>query len=139
MITNVKAIQKTMQETSEWVNELMTECPLSQNESFVLIRATLKAIRDRITKTEAVHLGSQLPALFRGFYFEGWSLNSLQTKDRDAGDFLTSVRFHLGGHYEIHLQRDVPKVLKLITRRISEGEAEDVKQNLPKEIQELFI
>ncbi|MGE3610863.1 MAG: DUF2267 domain-containing protein [Bacteriovoracaceae bacterium] len=138
MVSNVKAIQKTVQEAAEWVHTLMEQCPLNENESFVLIRATLKAIRDRITKEEAIHFGAQLPAIFRGFYYEGFSLNSRQTKDSDAGDFLTSIRFHLGGHFEIHLQNEVPKVLKLISQRISEGEIEDVKNNLPREIQELF-
>ena len=33
----------------------------------------LQTLRDRLPTVEAVHLGSQLPMLIRGFYYEGWS------------------------------------------------------------------
>lgn len=137
MINNVKAVQKTLSQTAEWIKELSEVYDFAdENKSFALLRATLKALRDRITMEEALHLGSSLPALLRGYYFEGWDPSNGPKKDKTVAHFLTSVRSHLGGHEDIDLEMAVPEAMKLIFEKIDQGEAEQVKQNLPTEIQE---
>lgn len=137
MITKVKAVQKTLNQTNEWLKELMEVYDFAdENKAFVLLRATLKALRDRITSGEAMHLGSALPALMRGYYFEGWNPNHGPKKDKTVADFLTTVRSHLGGHDDIDLEMAVPEAMKLIFNKIGQGEADDVRGNLPIEIQE---
>ena len=37
------------------------------------MRATLHALRDRLTVEEAAQFAAQLPMLIRGFYYEGWN------------------------------------------------------------------
>ena len=135
---NIKAIQRTIQETNEWVNDLCETYEFAdKNKAFVLLRATLKALRDRITPGEALHLGGQLPALLRGFYFEGWSPNRAPSKDKTEFDFITSVKVHLAAHDDIDLEMAVPEAMRVILERIDQGEARQVRHILPKDIQEL--
>ena len=138
MINKIKAIQKTLNHTSEWINELMEIYDFAdENKAFVLLRATLKSIRDRIAPGEAFHLGNSLPTLIRGFYFEGWDPDKGPRRDKTVGDFLMTVRGYLGGHEDIDLEMAVPEAMKLIFSKIDHGEADEVKHNLPEEIQEM--
>ena len=140
MISKVKGIQRSLEETYEWVKVLMQDYEFSnENKAFVLLRATLKAIRDRITPNEAVQLGTQLPVLLRGFYYEGWNYREGADTVKDAYDFLSLVRAHLGGHDDINLEEAVPAAMKLIFDMIDQNEAVQVKQNLPKDIQEMVV
>jgi uncharacterized protein (DUF2267 family) len=137
MINKVKAVQKTLTQTNEWLKDLTEVYDFAdENKAFVLLRATLKALRDRITTDEAMHLGSALPALMRGYYFEGWNPSIGPKKDKTVADFLTNVKSHLGGHDDIDLEMAVPEAMKLIFAKIGQSEAVDVKNNLPAEIQE---
>ena len=136
----VKAFHTTLLHSNEWVHALqITNEYADANKAFVLLRATLKALRDRIPANEAHHLGTQLPALIRGFYYEGWEPNKKPTKDKTQEDFLLSVLYHLGGHDDLDLEAAVPRVLNFIFQRIDPGEAEDVIHALPKKIQELCV
>jgi len=137
-MNQVKAFQTTLHNSNEWVISLMTTYDyLDANKAFVLLRATLKALRDRIPANEAHHLGTQLPALIRGYYYEGWDPDKKPTKDKTQEDFLLSVRYHLGGHDDLDLGAAVPRALTVIFQKIDKGEADDVIHALPKKIQEL--
>lgn len=139
MIQNIKAIQSSLNLTQVWINDLMeTYDYADENKAFVLLRATLKTLRDRITMEEAFHLASQLPAVVRGYYFEGWDPHKHPGHEKTPYDFLTSVRKNLGGHDDIDLEMAVPEALKIIFNHIDQGEAEDVLKNLPPDIHELF-
>lgn len=139
MIENIKAIQKTIQTSSRYIKLMMESGEFKDNnDAFVLLRASLKALRDRIEPGEAIHLGSQLPALLRGFYFEGWDFSAQQKKSRKIEDFLNEVRNHLNGHDEIDLERAVPVAMKIILDMIDQGEAVQVLHNIPKDIRELY-
>lgn len=139
MHDEIKAIQKTLQQTNEWLKALMETYDYADySKAFVLLKATLKALRDRILPGEAVHLGGQLPALLRGYYFEGWDFTKDTTKERTPIAFLSSVRHHLAGHDDIDLEMAVPGALEVIFNHIDKGEAEQVKHMLPKDIQEMW-
>ena len=139
MFEDIKAIQKTMASTAEFLKPLMASGEFNNNnDAFVLLKATLKAIRDRVTPGESMHLAGQLPALLRGFYFEGYDFSKTQapvSQAKDVFDFLSDVRFHLGGHDYLNLEKTVPLAMRIIFDSIDQGEARQVKQQLPKEIQ----
>lgn len=138
MIENIKAVQKTLQTSSRYLKLMMESGQFrNHNEAFVTLRACLKALRDRVEPGEAIHLGSQLPALLRGFYFEGWDFTGVQSKSRRITDFLNDVKFHLNGHDDINLKEAVPVGMKVILDMIDQGEAVQILHNIPKEIREL--
>jgi uncharacterized protein (DUF2267 family) len=136
---SIKAIQASLNQTHVWIRDLMESYDYAdENQAFVLLRATLKALRDRISTNEAFHLATQLPAIVRGFYFEGWDPSQHPQKAKSSEEFLHSVSKHLGGHNHIDLEMAVPCALEIIFEHIDQGEAEQVKRNLPAEIHELF-
>jgi uncharacterized protein (DUF2267 family) len=137
MLSNVKAVQKTFEKVSECIDRLMELHPFSnENEAFVLLRASLWALRDRLSTDEAIHLGTQLPALLRGFYYEGWDMK-YQSISRTKKEFLDEVSSYLNGHENLDLEKGVPAILKVVLDMIDQSEAIDVIHQLPKDIQEL--
>lgn len=138
MLEDIKGIQKSLNTTAS-VLKRMTDTDLfsGRNDAFVVLRATLKALRDRIEVGEAIHLGGQLPALLRGFYYEGWDLSHRPDRTKTQEEFLERVRFHLHGHEALNLWELVPIALKSVFDSIDDGEAEQVIHSLPPEIQDL--
>lgn len=138
MLEDIKGIQKTLNVTAGILKK-MTDTNLfaNRNDAFVVLRATLKTLRDRIEIGEAVHLGGQLPALLRGFYYEGWDLTHRTDRSKTQEEFLETVRFHLHGHDDLNLWELVPIALKSVFDSIDNGEAEQVVHSLPPEIQDL--
>jgi uncharacterized protein (DUF2267 family) len=139
MMENIKAIQKTLQTSARYLQQMMESGEFQDsNEAFIVLRSSLKALRDRVEPGEAIHLASQLPALLRGFYFEGWDLSGEQKKSRKKEEFLKDVKTHLNGHDDINLEVVVPVAMKVILDMIDQGEAVQVLHNIPKEIRELY-
>lgn len=141
MFEDIKAIQKTNERTAHMLKALMNSGEFrNNNDAFVLLRATLKALRDRLEPHEAMHLGSQLPALLRGFYFEGYGFSQMdiqKSSTRNLNGFLSDLRVHLAGYDFMDLRKVVPLAMKVILDSIDQGEAIQVIHQLPKEIQEL--
>ncbi|MER9032733.1 DUF2267 domain-containing protein [Mesorhizobium sp. M0674] len=63
-----------LQATLNWISDLAWRLRWHDRERvFRALIATLHALRDCLDRDEAVCMGAQLPALLRGFYYEGWS------------------------------------------------------------------
>jgi uncharacterized protein (DUF2267 family) len=61
------------------------------------LRATLHALRDRLTVEEVAQLGAQLPILVRGVYYEGWNPTGKPLKLRHKEEFLARIAHELRG------------------------------------------
>src|SRR3954452_19690727 len=72
--TGLEVFDTTLQKTNEWLQEMMQEFGTeSRQQVYLILRATLHALRERLPLEPMAHLGAQLPMLIRGFYYEGWS------------------------------------------------------------------
>ena len=137
--TGLSTFDETVQLSNLWLNELMRAVDWSDKyRAYRLLRATLHALRDRLTAHEAAHFGAQLPMLIRGLYYDGWHMKDVPAPERTKGAFL--------GHIEAAFQQDpnadteglVREVFKLLVRKIWPGEIEDVKRVLPTDIRSLW-
>ena len=70
--TGLEVFDTTLQKTNIWLKEIGDELGPDRQRSYQALRAVLHTVRDRLTVDQAAHLGSQLPMLVRGIYFEGW-------------------------------------------------------------------
>jgi uncharacterized protein (DUF2267 family) len=95
-------------------------------------------LRDRLTVEEAAHLGAQLPMLVRGFYYEGWSPAGKPVKERHKEEFCAHVKEYFQKEEKIDAEKIVRGVFKMLSRRITEGEIEDIKHIMPPELRELW-
>lgn len=60
---------KTTQKSMEMIKQVQEEAHIEdEHNAFQVMRATLKALRDRLPVDEAVNLGAQLPNLITGYF-----------------------------------------------------------------------
>lgn len=107
--------------------------PERRNQSYAALRAVLHALRDRLPVNEAAQLGAQLPMLVRGIYYTGWDPAEVPMKmDRD--EFMQRVRESFRYEIDGDTEQLVSTVLQALRHYITDGEWDDVKSVMPKEL-----
>jgi uncharacterized protein (DUF2267 family) len=131
----LEAFDTTVQKTHTWLMDIMKELRWGdQHKAYLALRATLHALRDRLTVEEAVQLGAQLPMLIRGFYYEGWNLKGKPFKKRHKEEFLDHIHEYFKHDPNVNPEQVARAVFKVLTKRISEGEVKDIQSLLPREL-----
>lgn len=138
---SIRQINHATDQVRQWLNDLAGREPFeSPEQAYSILRAVLHAVRDRLTAEEVAHLGSQLPMVVRGFYFEGWrpalAPNDFETEE----EFLVRVRSSLGtGNAMDRTLRDATlATLDFLADHVDEGEMRHVTAQMPGEIRALF-
>ncbi|MDT0533275.1 DUF2267 domain-containing protein [Micromonospora sp. DSM 115977] len=104
-----------------------------RNQSYCALRTVLHLLRDRMPVQESVEFAAQLPVLVRGIYFDGWKPSDVPIKlNRD--DFLLEVRQGFPYDAEGGPERVVRVVLDTLRRHVTQGEWEDVKATMPRDM-----
>jgi uncharacterized protein (DUF2267 family) len=102
------------------------------------LRATLHALRDRLTVEEVAQFSAQFPMLIRGFYYEGWDPTGKPLRVRHKEQFLARIEQELRGDDCRDPEWIAQAVFTVLAQRVTEGEIEDVKHVLPAEIRDLW-
>jgi uncharacterized protein (DUF2267 family) len=138
-LTGLEVFDTTIHRTNSWLKELMqVQGWENRHRAYSALRATLHALRDRLTVEEVAHLGAQLPMLIRGFYYEGWDPTRKPLKVRHREQFLAYIAQELRGNDPVDPEQIARGVFTVLSNRVTEGEIENVKQLLPSEIRELW-
>ena len=104
-----------------------------REQSYAALRAVLHTLRDRLPVNEAAQLGAQLPMLVRGIFYTGWDPAKVPLKmNRD--EFLQRVRDSVPDQIEGDTEQLVNVVLQALRQYITDGEWDDVKSVIPKEL-----
>ncbi len=136
--TGLEVFDRTIHKTNIWLKDLMEILGCTdRQEAYAALRATLHALRDRLTIVETAQLAAQLPMLIRGFYYEGWDPTGKAVKERHRDEFLARIQRELA-RYEMDPEPVARAVFLVMANRISEGEIEDVEHVLPREIRDLW-
>ena len=141
--TGLEVFDTTLQKTNSWLHDLMQALGwLDRHKAYTALRATLHALRDRLSVEEVAQLGAQLPMLIRGFYYEGWDPTGKPMRIRQKEQFLARIELELRGDERfddlVPVERIAQAVFMLLAQRISAGEIENVKHVMPAEIRELW-
>ena len=136
----VKAFDKTLHKTYEWLDELAADLDLGDHRStYAALRITLQILRDRLPMAEAVDLGAQLPMLVRGFYYDGWTPTKAADRPRHVKEFLKPLETAAALSGLDSPPEDIARaVFRLLSRHVSAGEMKDVRSVLPPELRQLF-
>jgi uncharacterized protein (DUF2267 family) len=138
-MTGLEVFDTTVHKTNSWLKEVMQEIHRDdRRKAYDALRATLHALRDRLTVEEVAQLGAQLPMLIRGFYYEGWDPTRKPVKLRDREEFLGLVTEEFRADDTLNPELIARAVFKVLSNRVTAGEIEDVKHVLPKEIRSLW-
>lgn len=132
--TGVSAFDTTIQNTNIWVKDVMENLGWDdKHRAYLALRSVLHTLRDRLTIEEATDLGSQLPMLVRGFYYDGWNPSGMPVKF-DRKEFLVNIREQFINGRNIDAEKITRAVFKVLDKRIAAGEIEDIKAILPGEL-----
>ncbi|BCL17142.1 DUF2267 domain-containing protein [Micromonospora sagamiensis] len=104
-----------------------------RNQSFAALRTVLHLLRDRMPVQESVEFSAQLPVMVRGVYFDGWDPSNVPVKlNRD--DFLYEVRQGFPYETDGGPERVVQVVLDTLRRHVTQGEWDDVRATMPRDL-----
>jgi uncharacterized protein (DUF2267 family) len=138
--TGLAVFDTTIQETNTWLKRLMECLRISdRHAAYLLLRATLHAVRDRIGPENASHLGAQLPMLIRGLYYEGWRMSGVRSKERHVETFVEHVLTELPSNLFDDPEQAVCGALAVIRSMIDPGEALKVIHLFPKELRDYWL
>jgi uncharacterized protein (DUF2267 family) len=137
--TGLDVFDTTVHKTNFWLNDLaqILRWP-EKHKIYLALRATLHALRDRLTVEEVAHLGAQLPMLVRGFYYESWNPTGKPERERRKEEFLAKIEQAFKDDDTVDPEVVARAVFALLSHRVSQGEIEDIKQILPKELRSLW-
>lgn len=130
-------LDTTIHKTIIWFDELDTLFGWNNPpKTYSVFRAILHVLRDRLPVSEAADLGAQLPMLIRGLYYEGWRPIDKPLKLQTRQEFLQAVCDRFRGNCDFDPEKAVKAVFRFLTEKITQGEIEDVRQNMPKDIRD---
>jgi uncharacterized protein (DUF2267 family) len=122
----------TIQEANIWLKAVAERLHFEERRhAYSALRATLHALRDRLSAESAVHLGAQLPMVIRGLYFEGWRLSGKPVKEHSVDQFCAHVERELPPKFPMDGRTAARGVLEVIFDRIDPGESAKVVDQLP--------
>ncbi|MFO8010759.1 MAG: DUF2267 domain-containing protein [Dehalococcoidia bacterium] len=138
--TGLSVFDNTLHKTNIYLNDIMRELGSeNRHEAYIALRAVLHALRDRLTVEEATDLGAQLPIMVRGIYYEDWNPSGKPVKERHKEEFINHVENILSGTaMSSDGERAVRSVFATLSKRVTEGEIQEVKQMLPEDIRSLW-
>ena len=130
-----------VRQTDRWLEGIMAETGWQDPEhAYRALGAVLQTLRDRLAPEDAVHVGTRLPVVVSGLYFEGWSLTGKPFSYKHKADFLAAVEKKLPGMKVGDLERGVIAVLYTLSTQVGSGEKlTQIRGVLPPEIRELWV
>jgi uncharacterized protein (DUF2267 family) len=136
--TGLEVLDKTVQTTNIWLDEIMGEIGPDRQVAWHSLRAVLHALRDRLPLDQAAHLGAQLPIVIRGLYYDQWHPANTPEKERSQDEFIARINDKLRDTRPLD-PRDVARaVFRTISNHVSPGQVEKVRQSLPGDIRRLW-
>jgi uncharacterized protein (DUF2267 family) len=135
--TGLEVFDKTVHTTNRWLQDIMNDIGPDRHVAWHVLGAVLRTLRDRLPLTLAAHLGSQLPMLIRGTYYDQWN-PAHRIKDRSLEEFLNHVKPQLANIRPVNTRVAVETVFKAIATHVPEGQVRKVRDSLPADLRELW-
>jgi len=134
----IKELSLAVNATDDWIDDLLRRLGWHDRERvFRALLAGLHALRDSLSRDEAVYVGVQLPPLLRGLYYEGWHLGA-RGAARSRTAFLE--RIHDGVHRDpgVDAEEVARAVFALLAARLPAAEVGDAKAATPRSLHNLW-
>ena len=136
--TGLDVFDKTLQTTNIWLDEIMAELGPDRQLAWHVLGAVLRGLRDRLPLGLVAHLGSQLPILIRGTYYDQWTPRDKPLELRSLEEFLDHVGQALWNTRPVNVKDAVQVVFRTISNHVTEGQVRKVRDSLPKDVAALW-
>lgn len=135
----IDVFERTVQASTIWVDDVMQELGLAdRHQAYHALRIVLHALRDHLPVNLSANFTSQFPMLIRGLYYENWEPANVPIRERSQDEFLAHVNEGFVFDTFANGRQIVSGVFDVLSRHLSSGEVENVKQSLPAGIRQLW-
>ncbi|WP_036017027.1 DUF2267 domain-containing protein [Bradyrhizobium sp. WSM1743] len=134
----IPVFDKTAQTTHLWLNEISEQIGLDDQQSWRVTAAVLHAIRDRLPVDLAAHLGSQLPLLVRGAYYDQFRPSTMPRRVRSLEEFLQLIAEELKFGRPVNTEDAARAVFNVLSRHLTAGQIEKVREALPEDVRAIW-
>ena len=132
----LEVFDKTLQTTNIWLNDIMSALGPDRQVAWKVLSTVLHKLRDRLPLGLAAHLGSQLPLLIRGVYYDQFEPGKLPTECNSREEFVAEVAEWLTDIRPVDPDEAVRVVFATLSRHVSEGQLGKVREALPKSLRQ---
>ena len=132
--TGLDVFDKTLQTTNIWLSEIVEVIGPDRQVAWHALGAVLRTLRDRLPEGLTAHLGSQLPLLVRGLYYDQWEPEKGPDKTRSVEEFLQCVGVQLENIRPVNVQDATRAVFHVLSRHLDRGQTVKVRDSLPEDI-----
>jgi len=139
-LTTFAPIETTLHTTDLWLWDLMEDLGWQdRSRAYRALQVVLHALRDRLPVEAVAALGSQLPLLVRGIYYEGWNPSRRPLQKSEKEDFLSQIAAAFGNNPEVDPERLARAVFRVLKRYVTSGELRNEGLILPPGIRVLWL
>ena len=133
------SLDRSTQKTKEWLHEIQDELGWkNENMVYLATRSVLQTLRDRLPVEEAIEFADELPMVMKGMYYEGYSPGGKPEKLKKREEFFQKVQDR-SSNKPIKSEEATKAVFHTLEKKLSGGgEIDQVKKNLPKDIQKFW-
>ena len=136
--SGLDVFDRTLETTHIWLKEICNDLGPDKQVAWKVLSTVLHKLRDRLTINLAAHLGAQLPLLIRGVYYDQFEPGHMPSELRSRYDFVAEVAEWLSDTKPVDPDEAVRSVFRVLSRHISEGQINKIRDALPKSIRKLW-
>jgi uncharacterized protein (DUF2267 family) len=139
MKTAIHELEQGLRDAQGWMNSVALRLNSKNgNLAFATLKATLHAVRDQLDPALVAELGSRLPALVRGMYYDGWDPWARRRHASRRAEFTKRVGSEWARAPRIKAERAAKAALEVIFERLPAALMRPVIERLPEDLHELW-
>ena len=136
--SGLEIFDKTLHATNKWLNEISEITGADRQLAWKILGTVLHKIRDRLPVELSAHLGSQLPLMIRGAYYDQYRPSAQPGDCRTAEQFADEVDEWLGDVRPVSPELAIVAVIRVLNNHVDPGQMAKVRQAFPKNLKHMW-